>query len=433
MAEARSTTASQRGPILILGVICAALIGVGVLLWEQEAARGLDFAPYSTYRSDEEGARAAYETLQKLGLPVERWERDFNRLDESGVMLILDPLPQSFISRRGEYLSSEIGALDNWVRRGNTLVIFSAKQNALIAAFGLRGADQNLFGRNRLLATPALPTQPSLLARGIQQINTEGELGFQFGPPPKKQFPGVEAAEPAPPPITLIPMAEWLTLFEKDGRPHVVMAKRGEGAIVAVSGAYPIGNLGLAQDDDARFLVNLAGLRGPEGVVFFDEFHHRNAQRGFMGYVRSQGMLPFALYLALLVVTIGWAVGVRFGEPKPLVADPRRDSIEYVRALATLYQNAGMPHSALRSAYEEFRRRAATLLGLGNLNDLNEAARRYESRSGRDQSELRAAIVETEAALQREALTEAEALHFCQRLAQLEGRLRPDRDRNGAG
>ncbi|HEU4753315.1 MAG TPA: hypothetical protein VFU47_09430, partial [Armatimonadota bacterium] len=105
-----------------------------------------------------------------------------------------------------------------------------------------------------------------------------------------------------------------------------------------------------------------------------------------------------------------------------------RDSAEYVRAAAQLYQNAGMAREALSIIYADFRRRMTGALRMDGLTDLQEVGRRYELRTGRPAIEARQVLIEAEAALAREKLDDAEALQFCSRLTQLDQALQQRKD-----
>src|SRR5207237_1253250 len=90
------------------------------------------------------------------------------------------------------------------------------------------------------------------------------------------------------------------------------------------------------------------------------------------------------------------------------VADPHLATAEYVRAVAALYQSAGMGRDALAASYDQFRRRASSALGLGRSWNVETVAARLEARTGRPAAEVRKALAEVEAALQQPGVITAE-------------------------
>jgi hypothetical protein len=255
-------------------------------------------------------------------------------------------------------------------------------------------------------------------------LSTQSRFGFKFGR--KKPAGKTEVEEELP--VAPIPVEQWIELAaKKDGGrvlAQVVSAARGAGLYVAVNDVYPIGNVGIAAADNARFVVNLGGLIPSGGTLWIDEYHKRAVDRGFVGYLRERAMSPALAYAVVLLALLIWRSTTRFGAAEPLeaayAAGSRRDTIEYVRAVAALYQTAHMARDALTTLYGEFRRRLAVALRLDGLTNLEEVGRRYELRTGRPGIEAREVLIQTEAALSRPTLTEEEAVQLCGRLTHLE-------------
>jgi hypothetical protein len=410
-------------PLLALTAVIGMLLMGGFVLWTQDTRRGTVHAEYSVRRTDDRGAALVFRLFEDRGLRPQVWDREFTDLKGPGVLILLAPAQPAELLQpsKGDILPHEIEALDAWVKQGNAVVILARGANDLYYALGLI-----LDEPESISGDPAEPVQPSLLARGVKEIQTQTNFGFKFG----RQKGLVEQAlqtEPLPAPIPEIPADQWVTLFAKtaDGRsvPQVVSAARGKGLYVAVNDVFPGGNLGLPMADDARFMLNMARLNPRGGTIWFDEYHKRPVDRNLIAYLRERSLAPAMLYGLLLLGLLFWRTGSRFGAPEPLVADRRRDSAEYVRAVATLYKNAGMPKDALATIYGDFRRRLTGALRMDGLTDLDEVGRRYEMRTGRPALEARQTLIETEAALAREQLTEADALAFCERLTQLDNAL----------
>jgi hypothetical protein len=420
------------GPLVWLMLVIGALGAGGIFLWTQDTRRGSHNPEYSVARTDDRGAALVYRVYQSAGLKPQVWDRPLTDLDKPGMLLLLAPARQTTlggvvpIGSVGDILPDEIRSLDAWVRRGNVAVVMTRDDNPLYQSLGLIAGEPA-----GISALKAEPVQPGLLAAGVSAVQTQTQLGFGFG----QRRKGITGQiEPLPPTEFTVPPEQWVTLFaKKDGGrslPQVVSAARGNGLYVAVNDVFPAGNLGLTMADDAQFMLNIARLNPAGGTLWFDEHHKRNVERGFIAYVRSRSLAPALLYALLLLGLLFWRTGARFGPPEPLVPDRRRDSGEYVRAVATLYQTAGMRKEALATIYNDFRRRLVGALRLDGLTDLGEVGRRYEMRTGRPAIEARQILIETEAALAREKLDDAEALQFCARLTKVDEGLHHGRQKN---
>jgi len=393
-------------------------------LWTQDSRRGGEYPVLSVRRTDASGAAVAYRLYQQAGLAPQVWDEDLTHLKDPGLLLMIAPAPRKeglaglAGGKEGDLLPFEIEAVDRWVQQGNVVVVMSRDTNDLYQALGLIADEPK--GSSPLAAEP---TQPSVLAPGVERLQTQTQFGFKYGRASSPIAKAMKVKDPEAP-IPAIPASEWVELFsKKDGErtvPQVVSAARGKGLYVAVNDVFPVGNLGIATADNADFVLNLAALAPVGGTIWFDEYHKRTAERGFMTYLRERALMPVLIYALLVVALLFWRSGSRFGEPEPLVVDRRRDSGEYVKAVATLYQSAGMPRDALSTIYADFRRRLVGALRMDGLTDLEEVGRRYELRTGRPAIEARGALIETEAALAREKLEEAEALQYCARLTEID-------------
>jgi hypothetical protein len=428
MASGRAARASRTaglGPLLWLMLVIGALLFGGYLLWTSDTRRGSHGPAYSVTRTDERGAAAVFRLYHAAGLKPKVWDRDLSKLKAPGLLILLAPARAQTIGgdikigSEGDLLPYEIEALDKWVAAGNVAVVMTGEDNDLYQALGLIAERPEATSKG-----VAEPTQPSLLAREVNGLETDTNFGFKFGRKEAKENPLMPKGVEIPQPIQAIPTGEWLTLFEKkqDGRTvaQVVSAVRGKGLYVCVNSAAPASNTGIAQADNARFMLNLARLTPPGGSIWFDEYHKRNVDRSLVAYLRERSLAPLMIY-ALLLVGLGfWRTGLRLGAPEPLVADERRDSGEYIRAIAELYRNAKMSREALGTIFTDFRKRLIGALRMDGLTDLEEVARRYEQRTGRPGTEARQALIDVEAALANPKLDDAQALQYAARLTELD-------------
>ena len=421
-------TAGKKGllPLVWLSIVVLALFAGGTILWAADTRAGLNQPEYSIRRTDDRGIALLYRLYERSGLNPQVWNRDLTELKEPGLLILVAPAHKGKFERaQGDVLPDEVKALDQWVRNGGVVAILARDLNPIYEGIGLIVDEPK-----SISAKSAVPIQPALLAQGVNGVRTQTEFGFKFGRVKPKDMLGREIDEPAlEPPIPIIPEGEWLRLFEKrDGQravPQVVAAARGGGMYIAVNDEFPASNFGMTMGDNAQFLLNLARYVPKGGPIWFDEFHKRPVERNVVTYLRERSFGPALLYGLVLLLLVFWRSGTRLGEPQPLIADRRRDSGEYIRAVAALYRNAKMTREAVGTQYADFRRRLAGALRMDGLMDLDEVARRYEQRTGRPGLEARQVLIEAEAALARKELEEPAALHISERLSWLDSVLHP--------
>jgi hypothetical protein len=400
------------------------LLAGGYFLWSLDIRRGTNLPEYSVQRTDDRGAAVVYRLFQNAGYHPQVWDEDLARLRQPGLLILLAPAQGGggiLQSTTGDLLPPEIQALDKWVAAGNVCVVMTRNDIPLYKALGVFVDEPKSTGGAEIG-----PVQPGTLAAGVRTVRMGTKFGFKFGEHQSNLEKQLGASAP-PSPVPHIPETEWITLFaQKQGPrvvPQVLSAARGRGLYVLVNDIFPAGNLGITQADDAQFMLNMARLNPAGGTIWFDEYHKRSVERGFVSYLRERALAPALVYLLLVLGLLFWRTSVRFGAPEPLVADPRRDSAEYVKAVAALYQNAGMTREALTILYTDLRRRMIGALRLDGLTDLAEVGRRYETRTGRPAREARQVLIEIEAALARPELEEKDALQLAARLTQLDAAL----------
>jgi hypothetical protein len=423
-SERSRNTKRNALPLLWLLLVILALFAGGGLLWASDTRAGLNAPEYSIGRTDDRGITLLYRLYERHGLNPQVWDRDLMDLKEPGLLMLIATAHRGkFDQAQGDVLPDEVKALDEWVRKGGVVAILARDPNPVYEGIGLIVDEPK-----SISAKPAIPLQPALLAQGVSGIRTQTEFGFKFGRAKAKDMLGADI-EGLEAPIEMIPEAEWLRLFEKrDGQravPQVVTAARGKGLYLAVNDEFPASNLGVTMGDNARFLLNLARYAPKGGPIWFDEFHKRPIERNVVTYLRERAFGPALLYGLVILALLFWRTGTRLGEPQPLIADRRRDSGEYIRAVAALYRNAKMTREAVATQFTDFRRRLAGALRVDGLTDLEEVGRRYEQRTGRPALEARQVLIESEAALAREQLDEAAALHISSRLSGLDSVLHP--------
>ena len=112
-------------------------------------------------------------------------------------------------------------------------------------------------------------------------------------------------------------------------------------AVIAVADPGLFSNVRLREGHHALLALNLLLTHHGGGDILFDEYHHGHGRASsVMGYfVRSRALQPL-LQGGILLLFLWAAVGRRFGTPRPTVEQEERSSMEYVTAMAQLFQRA---------------------------------------------------------------------------------------------
>lgn len=326
-----STTITEEGRRTrrILLWLAVLIVGLNVLLWvigRFSAEGGVTGPVGSSYVTTRSGAAAIEGSLQRLHLPTDQLRRP---LDEVG----LDPDGTLVISDVGaaEYTSSELNAVDAFLRDGGRVVVAGS-------------AD---------MVDRLIDGAPTWRAAGRAQATIVGDL---LDPAPADPVPlsGLGSLE--------IDEDDEPFLVAQDGT--VVGASRevGDGTFVWLADSYPLHNEGLA---DAA--VTMVAMLDPFGPVMFDEYRHGYSDGG-----GAWAVIPDRWRLALLLgggaallALIGY--GRRFGPPYDLQRrlPPGRET--YLEAVAGILARSGDRREALDLIRGEARRRLKERSGEGDM------------------------------------------------------------------
>jgi len=296
------------------------------------------------------GNMAFFQTLQDMNWPVERWREPFSRLSDYGTdnALIVTRSP---VGWRVAFSEQEIDLLDEWVKKGNTLVLFGSLEEwddtrALLRQIGF-----------------AVPETASSLSDLFRPIAPEGEQ--QIAPSPDSNLTGTLVL-PRTNPLPLTYPSGTRMLWQQEGRPYVLEIPRGNGRIVCATSERLLSNAFLGRGDNLAIALQLLT---PGGHVphhlFFEESHH-----GFSAIyalarllehpgVRFAGMLTILGGLAFLVSSL-----VRFGPILPLQRETGRSTLEFIDSIADLYRQADLRDDMVKYLFDETHQRVLQRLNL---------------------------------------------------------------------
>lgn len=276
---------------------------------------------YTSYSTDGQGAKALYLLLEKLGYKPKRLRTPkFAGLRANGLAVILAPdqLPI------GE---TDTERLLEWVQQGNTLLFAPGRsEDQLTKALGIT-RHQRQSGK-----TFIAPVSSTNLTAGIQGISIQSEDRVLIKR--SYDFPVVQH-------------------FGDSAGGVVVSMSEGEGTVIVVSDPYLLTNAGLPVAGNLDLFVNILFSHAADaGTVYFDEYHHGFERRPSIFHLLAGTSLGWALLqVAIAVILLMFSRARRFGQPKPMLKETHRSSLEYVTSLAGIYQSARASDQVLSNLY----------------------------------------------------------------------------------
>lgn len=314
-----------------LGLIAALLmlVFVGVVGIDAYHKLRMQPGPPSTYNAGAAGYKALYLWLRAMGVPASRWESPLAELTrEAGVLLMLSP---GFGPGPGE-----LNALETWVREGGTLVLVASPLNEFAKHFGFE-MTRGFQDRKKQEDKAPHSFQPGPYVRGLRKITS-------------KIHQGIETRKPQ------------AIAHGRDAFGNLIMAlEDGKGRVIILGDPSLFSNLHLRDSDHARLALDLLLTHLGNRLLLIDEYHHGYGRvTSVAGYVfQSEAFVPL-LQVSFLLLLVWGAAGRRFGPARPIKTETERSSMEYVRAMAGLFQRVKARRLSLENVlrwFDEERRR----------------------------------------------------------------------------
>ncbi|MCE9666662.1 hypothetical protein LY474_02450 [Myxococcus stipitatus] len=331
----------DRFPLAVVGLL--GLVGVLGVYLVQGARRGEFADTLSTYRAQEDGARALYLFAEESGLPVARRMSDLRVLAPGTTLPVLlavevegsredDPeqtqlaadgpdagLADERVPRTGfnkmrasELDDREVTQLLSRVSAGGALVYvpWGSRENPLLDALNVKllKADTTLPMRT------LVPPMPTPYTRGVERVEARVQAYLEL-------------------PASAVPVLD----DDRLGLTVAAVVPHGQGRVLVVGAPELAMNQGLARADNAQFWLSSLGALGP-GPYEFDEFHHGfTNERSVVDFARRYG-LQFAV-LQLFAGVALWSLALkRFGRPQPPPEAHRVGATDALFAMARLYR-----------------------------------------------------------------------------------------------
>ena len=376
-----SLDAKDRKLLLIcLGVVVVLAVITGVFARNQN---GDDNPLPSSYLTGRHGARAAYDLLVESGYPVERWEQPLGELavqtDHETVVILVDP-------SLDVTSTNDFKAVDQVLERGGRILVTGMAGGALAPDSAARPTSQ--------LNGAACKLTP----QGVGSLAGSGEVWMQPEATWKMNNPGYHVD------------------YNCAGEPAVVEYDEHAGHVVWWAGSTPIENGSIARADNLDLFLNAIG--SPKGHRFYwdESLHGETKSKWFYARGPALTMLIYgAIGLALLTVL---SFSRRRGPVRDVPQPSRSTPVEFIEALGSLYGKAGASATAVKLAYDRFKRRMGALCGVKGMQmsarELADALRRRFPAAG---AELETDLAECESACDDDFLSPKKALALVQKLS----------------
>ena len=285
----------------------------------------------TTYSAAAGGYKALYLWLDELSLPVKRWERTLNDLPvEASVLVLAEP---ELSPTRGELKS-----LKEWIDNGGTFVLIARQPNLFWSDLGLE--LEPVFGMQHLQGKKEqLRFQPGPYTRGVRTLNCNSH-------------PRLSSSRP-----------QGIVHVRSAGGALLMVLNEGKGRVIGVTDPSLFANGSLREGDHARLALNLLLAHSGNGELLIDEYHHGygRATSVLEHLFSSRALIP--LLQGIFILFVVWVgKGRRFGPPRPLLRIERSSSLEYVRAMAQLYQRAKLRALALKAVMRWIEEEAKNIL-----------------------------------------------------------------------
>jgi Domain of unknown function (DUF4350) len=281
----------------------------------------------SSYAAYDDGAKAAFLTLQQSGYSVVRSFEPIAALTAvapatTTLVLASPTTPPSDQDRR---------ALVSFLERGGR-VVATGPEAGLFLPGNLPRPLRSAGVSSRPAATP------SPIAVGVQEVT----MGHVTDEVPLK--------------------SGYVAVFGTFDDPAVLTARVGAGRVTWWSGSEPLLNSGLRQSNNLDLVLNSLGA-AERRTVLWDEYYHGHT-RSVWSYL-SATPLPFAALQLALIGGLAMLTFTRRRQPiRPIVVEPRTSPLEFIDTMGGLYERAGAASAAVATIRARIRRRLLETLGL---------------------------------------------------------------------
>jgi hypothetical protein len=310
--------------------------------------------PWSSQNPEPTGVKALSEFLSERGIPAKPWENDDQNLPPGTGNTLMMVNPQT---KKPD--SVQIRSLSRWMSEGNQVVLWSSPDSDWSKAL-------QFSGQSCQVSEEYVKVNPQFHQEWLDEV----------------QFLNWKNSKCIAPGKGIIPVL-------KDDQSHVLVAfKRvGQGRIVYVPDPALISNQNIDKADHIALLLWMVSKPFQE-AVWFDETIHplfgkweqpskqanepppiqddSISEPSAGTFLAALGMNGGFVLLQIVLFMLLWlfARGKRFASPRMELVTEKRDSLEYIHALARLYRRSNLRIEALLYMKEQLHLEIWRKLGL---------------------------------------------------------------------
>jgi len=385
------------GGLLVLFVL---LIAVATFYEQVGQERVASNAP-TTANTQADGVRALYLLYQREGIATEPLKASWTNLGvNDGLLVFVEPTDND-----RPIGGEDIKVLDQWIRAGGTLLDLVSDppvEQPLQPSNTVSGDAGATAGAPEVHEVQIDSASGSQLVSGVANLSVRSLVR-----------------------ITLAKDAPYRVIARDAGGPIAVEKPMGKGRVILVADRFAATNAGLAQADNAVFLVNIARKTAADSgkAVRFDEYHHGMgfAERVALDKHGIWDSAPLAwrlaiLHLAALGLLLLYNGNRRFGPALVNLPVRLRASTDYVNSMARLYRRAGAADIAVETLYTRFLRDLKRALDVPTDAGITYIARLAQQKFGAGAEGLQQLLIQGEGVVAGQRVTEQYMLHLAKQI-----------------
>lgn len=376
-------------PLLLVMTVIYLTLLIVYIMRDKEEYKSNWYPVYSTYYKDETGVLGFFNLLNKTDIPAERWQRPYRFLDTTKIhnIWVIAPTEQYRMH------DSDYTHLRKCIEKGSNLVCIT---------------DENTYNTNNLLKEFRIFKEKekiSLLASIDREKAEVLHPVSWFGHVDKVSFKRVLLKNNEEFKMSISPRD--ICYFYSDTFaiiPHIrmegtenaqiAMMRYGKGRIFLCSVVDMITNKGIQEKSNSVFWLNLAKNLHTinKSPILFDEYSHGFGNENVNVHQKwSPFMLPESKYvlwgLTLLFILYARSQGKRLIKPVKVYEEPRRRVMEFVEAVANMYEKHKAHNAILADTVQRFRKHLVAHLHISQHSTNDEIIRTYQRKYGTEQSQ----------------------------------------------
>lgn len=321
----------------VLIFVCLALL-LGYVWTLSSPQSTKNKAPFSAENPKPEGMKALYRFYQVRGLKVKLWKQNYQKLPNSTGDLLMIVGPQVEAPKERDYQ-----ALINWIRKGNKVILWAPIESDWTERFQFRGVSCSQSLKKRVFSI-----EKNEWFQRTKQINW---------PSGQCVLPTIEHED---------------VLVDDKFYSLMVKKKMGQGEVYYTPETEILLNNQIEKEDHMQLLLAIAERTSE--TIWFDESVHPwpprlkssdqsdnspNEQSSstdppptIFDYLNLDGWL-ILLQILMLVFLFLYMKGKRFSAPRVEWKKEKRNSLEYVEAMARWYHRSHL----CQEVFNEFRKK----------------------------------------------------------------------------